>query len=129
MSPNIDTPSNVDEYILRFPKEVQQKLELLRTTIKKAAPKATETISYKMPAYKQNGILVYFAAYKNHIGFYPTSAPMIFFSKELAGFKTSKGAVQFPVEEPLPLKLITAMVKFRVSADVEKVKTKKVKSV
>ena len=105
----------VDAYITGFPKETQMLLQQLRATILKTAPRAREVISYKMPAYKQNGILVFFAGYKNHIGFYPTAAGISEFKKEIAEFKNSKGAVQFPLDKPLPLQLITKMVKFKVS--------------
>jgi uncharacterized protein YdhG (YjbR/CyaY superfamily) len=108
-----------DEYISEFPPDVQKILNQIRAAIKKAAPKATEVISYGMPAFKQNKVLVYFAAGKNHIGFYPTPNPIVFFSKELAAYKTSKGAIQFPYTEPLPLKLISKIVKYRVAEDLE----------
>ncbi|MEP6749454.1 MAG: DUF1801 domain-containing protein [Bacteroidota bacterium] len=104
----------VDAYISGFPKETQALLKQLRATIIKAAPKAEEVITYKMPAYKQNGMLVFFAGYKNHIGFYPTASGIANFTKEVSAFKNSKGAVQFPLDEPLPLKLITQIVKFKV---------------
>jgi uncharacterized protein YdhG (YjbR/CyaY superfamily) len=107
--------NTVDRYIAGFPEETQKLLQQLRATIIKAAPKAEEVISYKMPAYKQNGMLVFFAGYKNHIGFYPTGAGIAAFKKEIAEYKNSKGAVQFPLDKPLPLKLITEMVKFKVS--------------
>lgn len=107
-------PGNTDEYIAGFPENIQRKLNDLRAAIKKAAPEAEESISYCMPAYKFNGMLVYFAAQKNHIGFYPTSSGVAAFKNELAGYKTSKGAIQFPLDKPLPLKLISTIVKFRV---------------
>lgn len=116
----------VDAYLNAFPKEIQERMEILRVTIQKAAPKAQEVISYKMPAYKLNGILVYFAGYKNHIGFYPTPGVLEFYKKELKDFKTSKGAVQFPNDKALPLALITKIVKYRVKEDKEKA-TEKVK--
>ncbi len=118
-------PVDVDEYILGFPEETQKLLEEIRAIIKKAAPKAEEVISYSMPAFKQNGILVYFAGYKNHIGFYPTSSGILNFKEELSNYKSSKGAVQFPLDKPLPLKLITKIVKFRAVEDLKKSKTKK----
>jgi uncharacterized protein YdhG (YjbR/CyaY superfamily) len=108
---------NTDEYIALFPEETQKKLCEIRAAIKRAAPKAQEVISYNMPGYKQNGILVYFAGYKHHIGFYPTSSPIKVFKKELSGFKTSKGAIQFPISIPLPIQLITDIVKFRIEED------------
>jgi uncharacterized protein YdhG (YjbR/CyaY superfamily) len=112
--------SSVDEYLSYYSEEVQQKLESLRSAIKKAAPKAMETISYSIPAYKQKNVLVYFAAYKNHIGFYPTSSGIRQFKDQLAAYKVSKGAAQFPIDQPLPLGLIVKIVKFRVKEDNEK---------
>ncbi|MDD4298706.1 MAG: DUF1801 domain-containing protein [Bacilli bacterium] len=105
--------SNIDEYINKFPKDVQIKLHQLRQVIKNATPEVIETISYQMPAFKTNEILVYFAAYKNHIGFYPTPSAMVVFKDELSKYKTSKGAIQFPLNETLPIELITQIVKFR----------------
>jgi len=115
---------DTDEYISVFPEATQKILQQLRNTIKKAAPKAEEVISYNMPAFKQNTVLVYFAGYDNHIGFYPTPSALDAFKKEIAVYKNSKGAVQFPFDAPLPLALITKMVKFRVAQTNEK-KTKK----
>lgn len=111
---------SIDEYISTFPKKVQKTLVGLRRAIKKAAPEAIEKISYQMPAFWLNGNLVYFAAYKNHIGFYPTSSGIRMFSKEISAYKNSKGAVQFPIDEPLPMDLIIKMVKFRVSENSRK---------
>jgi len=122
MTPKVNT---INEYIALFPKDVQKLLEEIRQTIKKAAPKAEEVISYSMPAFKQNGVLVYFAGYKNHIGFYPTSSGIKNFQKEISSYKNSKGAVQFPLDKKLPLALITKIVKFRVKEDAEKAKLKK----
>lgn len=113
---------DVGSYIEKFPKEVQANLRLLRQTIKKLAPKAEEGISYGMPAYKLGGPLVYFAAFKNHIGFYPTPTGVKAFQKELSKYKTSKGAVQFPLTEKVPLALVTKIVKFRLKHIAEKVK-------
>jgi len=92
----------------------------LRKTIKTAAPAAEEVISYNMPAIKQNGILVYYAAYKAHIGFYPTPSAIEAFKKELSKYESSKGAVRFPLDQPLPLSLITRIVKFRIKLNQEK---------
>lgn len=111
---------DTDDYISTFPEDVQQKLQQIRSIIKKAVPKAQEVISYNMPAFKQNSVLVYFAGAKNHIGFYPTPSPIEAFQKELAAYKTSKGAIQFPLEEALPAGLITKIVKFRVEQDLQK---------
>ena len=105
---------NVDEYISWFPIETQEKLIQLRETIIKVAPMAEEVISYAMPAYKLNGILVYFAGYANHIGFYPTSTGIAAFKDELDGYTFSKGAIQFPLNKKLPITLIRKIVKHRI---------------
>jgi len=104
---------NIDEYIAGFPEDIQVILQNLRRVIHEAAPEAQETISYSMPAFKQDGILVYFAAFKDHIGFFPTSSGISAFTKELATYDTSKGTVRFPLDKPLPVNLIKKMVKFR----------------
>jgi uncharacterized protein YdhG (YjbR/CyaY superfamily) len=113
---------NIDEYICIASKEAQPLLEGLRLTIHKAAPDAEEVISYQMPAFKQNGVLVFFAAWKDHIGFYPTSSGITAFKKELSKYKNSKGAVQFPLDKKLPLGLITKIVKYRVKENLAKKK-------
>lgn len=118
-------PGNVDEYIAQFPLETQAVLNEIRAIIRKAAPKATEIISYGMPAYKMNHVLVYFAAYKKHIGFYPTGKGIEAFKEEFGDFKWSKGAVQFPLDKPLPFKLITRIVKYKISIDQEYKSVKK----
>ena len=105
----------IDNYIAMQPLDKRATLEKLRTTIQKAAPKATEVISYGMPAFNQGGVLVYFAAFKNHYGFYPTSKPIEVFKKELLPYKTSKGAIQFQADMPLPTRLIQAIVKYRLT--------------
>ena len=115
---------SVDEYLSVFPANTKAVLQEMRNTIKKAAPQAEEVISYNMPAYKLNGILVYFAGYANHVGFYPTASGMEAFKQEFSGYKNSKGAVQFPIDRPLPLALITKVVKFRISQTQEKQKNK-----
>ena len=115
---------SINQHIAEFPKETQQLLELLRMTIRKAAPKAEEVISYNMPAFKYNGMLVWFAGYKNHIGFYPSSTPIVVFKDQLKKYKTSKGAIQFPLDKPLPLALITKIVKFRIKQNLEKAAAK-----
>jgi uncharacterized protein YdhG (YjbR/CyaY superfamily) len=117
---------NVDDYIKQFPENVQASLQKLRNTIKIAAPKADEVISYMMPAYKYNGILVYFAGYKNHIGFYAAPTGHKTFKKDLAIYKSGKGSVQFPLDKPLPLLLISKIVKYRVAENLEKAKIKSV---
>lgn len=116
--------TTIDEYIESFPIDVQDMLQTLRRTIKNSAPKAVEAISYQIPTFKLHGNLVHFAAYKNHIGFYPTSSPVKVFAKELTPYKTSKGAIQFPIGEPLPLALVRKIVKFRVKESAEKAKRK-----
>jgi len=104
----------IEAYIAQFPNDIQLKLQELRHAIQKAAPNATEKISYQMPAFYQKGNLVYFAAYKNHIGFYPTASGIETFKDEMAAYKWSKGAVQFPISEPIPLELVEKIVHFRV---------------
>jgi uncharacterized protein YdhG (YjbR/CyaY superfamily) len=118
------TPATVDEYISAFPKETQQLLQQVRAAVKKAAPKAEERISYGMPAYHYQGMLVYFAGYEKHIGFYATPTGHHAFNKELSKYKQGKGSVQFPIHEKLPLALITKIVKFRVKENEEKAATK-----
>ncbi|OWY23420.1 hypothetical protein C7N43_03425 [Sphingobacteriales bacterium UPWRP_1] len=113
-------PTPVEAYIDRFPATVQERLQQVRQTILAAAPQAQECISYQMPAYKQNGILVYFAAYANHIGFYPTASGIAAFKEQFQAYKWSKGAVQFPHNQPLPLALITRIVQFRVQENANK---------
>lgn len=118
-------PETIDEYIKTFPKEVQQLLEEVRKTIHKAAPSAEEAMSYQIPTFKLNGNLVHFAAFKNHIGFYPGSIAIEDFSKELKEYKTSKGAVQFPLDKKIPLPLITKITKARVVENMNKPGKKK----
>ncbi len=110
----------IDEYIAAFPPDIQEKLQTLRRIIKESAPQAEEAISYRMPAFKLNGNLVYFAGFKNHIGFYAIPSGIQAFKKDLAPYKTSKGAVQFPLDKPLPLALVRKMVKFRVKENLAK---------
>ncbi len=115
----------VNQYISIFPEAFQIKLEQIRSTIRRSAPKAEEVISYGMPAYKQNGILVYFAAYANHIGFYPTGSGNKNFKNDISEFKNSKGTVQFPLDKKVPLSLISKITKFRVKENLEKFNLKK----
>ena len=115
----------IDEYIAGYPIEVQKLLEMVRNTIKKAAPKAEEKINYGIPTFTLNGNLVHFAAYKTHIGFYATPTGHKAFEKELSVYKTGKGSVQFPIDQPLPLDLISRIVQFRVMENSEKKKAKK----
>lgn len=105
--------STIDEYIATFPKDVQKILKRLRATIKAAAPDAEEKISYQIPTFALKGNLVHFAAYKNHIGFYPGASGIKTFAQELSNYQTSKGTVQFPLQDPLPLDLIANIVQFR----------------
>ncbi len=115
--PNINT---IDDYLAICPSHIRKILIELRETIKKAAPKAEEKISYKMPAFFQKGVLVYFAAQKNHIGFYPTSSGVEAFREELSEYSISKGVIRLPYEKPLPKKLISEIVRFRVIENLEK---------
>lgn len=108
------SPTTVEEYIQMFPEEVGRTLSAIRKTVKKAAPKAEEVISYNMPGYKYNGMLVWFAAFKNHIGFYPKDSGISAFKKELSHYKSAKGSVQFAIDKPIPLNLISDIVKYRV---------------
>jgi uncharacterized protein YdhG (YjbR/CyaY superfamily) len=117
-------PTTIDEYIAAFSPEVQTILERVRATIRKAAPKAEETIKYSIPTFTLNGNLVHFAAYKNHIGFYPSSSGIKRFQQELSVYKGAKGSVQFPLDKPVPLALITKIVKFRVTENAQKAKGK-----
>jgi len=113
---------NIDEYIAGFPEKIQTILQNLRRVIHEAAPEAQETISYGMPAFKQNGIVVYFAAFKDHIGFFPTSSGVSAFARELAPYDTAKGTIRFPLDEPIPVNLIKKIVKFRVQENLTKKK-------
>lgn len=120
--------NTIDEYIMQFPIEVQETLKTLRIVIKEAAPEAKEKISYKMPTFTLNGNLVHFAAYKNHIGFYPTPSGIEAFKEELSKYKGAKGSVQFPIKESLPYELISKIVKYRVVENMRKAKEKLEKS-
>jgi uncharacterized protein YdhG (YjbR/CyaY superfamily) len=115
----------VDEYIEGFPQSTQEILQQIRASIKSTAPQAEETISYGMPAYKLHGVLVYFASYEKHIGFYATPTGHTQFAKELSGYKQGKGSVQFPLDQPMPLDLIEQIVKFRVEENMSKNQKKK----
>ena len=117
-------PQNIDEYIGAFPNDVQEILERIRMTVQNAAPDAKEKISYSMPAFEQNGIVVYFAAFKNHIGLYALPSGHDAFKEELSKYKSGKGSVQFPLNQPMPYDLITEIVKFRVKENLEKIKKK-----
>jgi uncharacterized protein YdhG (YjbR/CyaY superfamily) len=115
----------VDEYLSTFPADTKQILQRVRKTIKQAAPGAEELISYNMPAFKLNGILVYFAGYKNHVGLYPTASAIEAFKNDISQYTFAKGSIQFPLSEPIPYDLITRIVKFRVKENTEKAKAKK----
>ena len=115
----------IDEYINMFPENVRNILNQLRQTIKETAPGAEETINYQIPTFTLRGNLVHFAAFKNHIGFYPTPSGMEAFKKELSPYKGAKGSVQFPIDQPLPLSLIRRIVKYRVKENLERKQKKK----
>lgn len=117
-------PKNIDEYIAGFPPEIQEKLEKIRATIRKAAPKAEEAISYMMPTFKLHGNLVHFAAFKNHIGFFPGAAGVEAFKEKLATYETSKGTIRFPLDQRIPFSLIIQIVKFRVAQNLDKAAAK-----
>jgi uncharacterized protein YdhG (YjbR/CyaY superfamily) len=127
MKENKITTGSIDEYILKFPPEVQEILKNLRKVIKEAAPDAEEKISYQMPTFALHGNLVHFAAHKNHIGFYPTPSGINTFRQELSEYKGAKGSIQFPLEKPIPYQLISKIVKFRVAENIEKAEGKKKK--
>jgi uncharacterized protein YdhG (YjbR/CyaY superfamily) len=114
----------VDEYIAAFPPEVQQLLEKMRAAIRKAAPEAEETISYQIPTFSLKGNLVHFAAFKEHIGFYPTPTGIERFKSELSDYIGAKGSVRFPLDQPLPLALISKIVKSRVKENLERAEAK-----
>lgn len=124
MKANSVSIKSVDDYIASFPKEIQKLLTQLRATIVKSAPGAEEVISYQMPAFRFYGMLVYFAAYEKHIGFYPRPAAIEQFKDELSQYKTSKGAIQFPLTKPLPIALISKIVKFRVKENLQEAELK-----
>ena len=118
----------IDDYIKGYPKEMQKLLSQMRKTIQKAAPKADEAMKYGIPTFVLEGNLVHFGAAKNHIGFYPGSSGITYFKKKLTKYKTSKGTVQFPLDQPLPLDLVTEIVKYRIKENLEKAALKKVKA-
>jgi uncharacterized protein YdhG (YjbR/CyaY superfamily) len=120
-------PETIDEYITAFPKNIQDILQKVRQTIRESAPDAKEAISYQMPTFKLNGNLVHFAAFKNHIGFYPTPSATEEFQKELSPYKSGKGSIQFPLNEPIPYDLIRKIVMFRVKENFAKKRSLEVK--
>jgi uncharacterized protein YdhG (YjbR/CyaY superfamily) len=111
---------SIDEYIATFPAEIQALLESVRATIRAAAPEAEEKISYQMPTFVLNGNLVHFAAFKQHIGLYPAPSGIEAFQQELAPYKGAKGSIRFPISQPLPLELISAIVRYRVAENLKK---------
>lgn len=113
-------PTTIDEYIETYPEEIQSLLEIMRQTIKTAAPEASETISYGMPAFRQKHILAQFGVGKHHIGLYPTPSAIAAFQDRLSAYKSGKGSVQFPLDQPLPVELITDIIKYRVEEDSKK---------
>ena len=115
-------PTTIDAYIAGFPNDVQVILKKIRMTVRKAAPDAEEKISYQMPTFTLNGNLVHFAAFKNHIGFYPTPTGTEKFQKELSAYKGAKGSVRFPLDKPIPFGLITKIVKFRAKENLARAK-------
>ncbi len=116
---------NTDQYLALFPTAIQERLAILRKAIQEAAPEAQEVISYGMPAYKQQGILVYFAGYKNHIGFYPTGSGVSTFAEELTDYQCSKGTIQFQHDQAIPVELIKRIVQFRINENQLKAAMKK----
>jgi uncharacterized protein YdhG (YjbR/CyaY superfamily) len=115
-----NSAKTIDEYIETFPEDVQSILQKVRKTIRKAAPDAEETISYQIPTFKLNGNLVHFAAFSDHISFFPTSSPREAFKKELSKYKGGKGTIQFPMDEPIPYDLVKRIVIFRRKENLEK---------
>ena len=120
-------PTTIDEYIARFPSNVQAILHKIRQTIREAAPDAEESIKYRMPTFTLKGNLVYFAAFKHHIGFYPAPRGIEAFKDELAAYEGAKGSIRFPLDRPLPLNLIRRIVQFRVADQLQNAKAKKSK--
>jgi uncharacterized protein YdhG (YjbR/CyaY superfamily) len=123
----VDKPENFERYFAAFPKETQIILQQLRETIHKAAPQATEKISYAMPTFFLHGNLVHFAAYQNHIGFYALPSGNEAFRNEISKYRSGKGSVQFPIDEPMPLELIAKIVQFRVQENLLRAESKKSK--
>jgi len=120
-------PKTIDEYMASFPHEVQDLLEKIRRTIRKAAPDAEEGIKYQIPTFIFKGNLVHFAAFKNHIGFYPTPTGIEKFKDELSVYESAKGSVRFPLNDPIPFALIEKIVKFRVRENLERAEAKRKK--
>jgi uncharacterized protein YdhG (YjbR/CyaY superfamily) len=125
MKPDLPPYNTIDEYIALFPQDTQEILEKVRLTIQRAAPQAQEAIKYRMPTFTLKGNLVHFAAHTRHIGFYPTPSGIEQFKTELSGYESSKGAVQFPLDQPIPYDLISRIVEFRVKENLQRAKNKK----
>ena len=122
---NKSSPKSMNEYIERYPENIQVILQKIRLTVKRAAPDAKEAISYQIPTFKLGGNLVHFAAFTKHISFFPTSSGIAKFKKELEVYETSKGTVRFPIGKPIPYELISKITKFRVKEGIEKGKKTK----
>ena len=128
MEGNKGSFNSIDEYIALFPEDIQTKLQEVRAAIRAAAPESEEKISYQMPAFAQKGILVYFAARKGYIGFYPTSSGTLAFSRELSAYEYTKGTIKFALDKPLPVDLIGKIVKFRLAENLKKAQKKPLRS-
>jgi uncharacterized protein YdhG (YjbR/CyaY superfamily) len=124
MTTNKKISQDIDEYIASFPKDIQEILQKLRATIRKAAPDAEEIISYQMPTFRLKGNLVHFAAFKKHIGFYPTPTGIEVFKKELSAYQGAKGSVKFPLDKPIPFDLISKIVSFSVRENLKRAEAK-----
>ena len=124
MTAEKSTPKNIAEYLAGFPKDVQEVLEMIRLTVQKAAPDAKETIKYGMPTFTLKGNLVFFAAFKKHIGFYPPPTGLEKFKAEIAAYAGPKGSLLFPLDKPIPYDLISEIVKFRVKENLAKAEAK-----
>jgi uncharacterized protein YdhG (YjbR/CyaY superfamily) len=124
MKPDPTAPTTIDEYILGFPPHIQEILQKIRQIIRAAAPQAQETINYQMPTFTLEGNLVHFAAYQNHIGFYPIPSGIEAFKDELSAYKSGKGSAQFPLDQPIPYDLIRRIVEFRVKENQDKAAAK-----
>jgi uncharacterized protein YdhG (YjbR/CyaY superfamily) len=127
MKKDSTSPANIDEYIAGFPEDIQVILQKIRKMVHTAAPEAQEKISYQMPTFFLEGNLVHFAAFKNHIGFYPTPSGTEKFKKEISAYQAAKGSIQFPLDEPMPYELITRIVEFRMKENLAKAKAKRKK--
>lgn len=124
-----EKPANVDTYIAGFPAEIKERLELIRSRIQKLAPKAEEVISYGIPCYRMNDVyLIYFAGYKKHVSIYPAPVREALFKKEFAAYKTSRGTIQFPMDQPLPITLITKIIRFMIGKNKERAEERKTKA-